>query len=85
MVSAMMGIAVVALPSGIITAGFVEELRQVDDEDDSDEQSYNPPTIQPAMYGRVMTSLPQSPTPADEPDCPDGNSDVMAAREGRQQ
>ncbi len=27
MVSAMMGIAVVALPSGIITAGFVEELR----------------------------------------------------------
>ena len=85
MVSAMMGIAVVALPSGIITAGFVEELRQVDDEDDSDEQSHNPPTIQPAMYGRVMTSLPQSPTPADEPDCLDGNSDVMAAREGRQQ
>lgn len=27
MVSAMMGIAVIALPSGIITAGFVEELR----------------------------------------------------------
>ena len=27
MISAMMGIAVVALPSGIITAGFVEELR----------------------------------------------------------
>ena len=33
MVSAMMGIAVVALPSGIITAGFVEELRQEDEED----------------------------------------------------
>lgn len=27
MVSAMMGIAIIALPSGIITAGFVEELR----------------------------------------------------------
>ena len=29
MVSAMMGIAVIALPSGIITAGFVEELRDM--------------------------------------------------------
>ena len=33
MVSAMMGIAVVALPSGIITAGFVEELRGMNDDD----------------------------------------------------
>ena len=34
MVSAMMGIAVVALPSGIITAGFVEELRGENEADD---------------------------------------------------
>lgn len=34
MISAMMGIAVVALPSGIITAGFVEELH---DQDQADE------------------------------------------------
>ena len=33
MVSAMMGIAIVALPSGIITAGFVEELREEKDVD----------------------------------------------------
>ncbi len=32
MISAMMGIAVVALPSGIITAGFVEELHSLDEE-----------------------------------------------------
>ncbi|MBP3892492.1 MAG: potassium channel family protein [Atopobiaceae bacterium] len=34
MVSAMMGIAVVALPSGIITAGFVEELRDYNEADE---------------------------------------------------
>lgn len=36
MVSAMMGIAVVALPSGIITAGFVEELRDSGNDDNAD-------------------------------------------------
>lgn len=34
MISAMMGIAVVALPSGIITAGFVEELRTGSQQED---------------------------------------------------
>lgn len=36
MLSAMMGIAVVALPSGIITAGFVEELRAFSQDDPTD-------------------------------------------------
>ena len=36
MVSAMMGIAVVALPSGIITAGFVEELRGAHEAEEPD-------------------------------------------------
>ena len=37
MLSAMMGIAVVALPSGIITAGFVEELRAFSQDDPIDD------------------------------------------------
>ena len=37
MISALMGIAVVALPSGIITAGFVEELRTNTREKSSEE------------------------------------------------
>lgn len=81
MVSAMMGIAVVALPSGIITAGFVEELRQTDDDDDPDDSPHGEPTMHLATYGRVLTSLPQAPTPADESECPHDNSDVIAARE----
>ena len=36
MLSALMGIAVVALPSGIITAGFVEELRAFSQDDPTD-------------------------------------------------
>ena len=39
MVSAMMGIAVVALPSGIITAGFVEELHAYDPKAAEDERT----------------------------------------------
>ena len=38
MISAMMGIAVVALPSGIITAGFVEELRSQREEEELEEE-----------------------------------------------
>ena len=38
MLSAMMGIAVVALPSGIITAGFVEELRDYESADELKEE-----------------------------------------------
>lgn len=34
MISSLMGVAVVALPSGIITAGMLDELRRDDDEDD---------------------------------------------------
>ena len=34
MISSLMGVAVVALPSGIITAGMFDELRRDDDEDD---------------------------------------------------
>ena len=34
MISSLMGVAVVALPSGIITAGMLHELRRDDDEDD---------------------------------------------------
>lgn len=38
MVSALMGIAVVALPSGIITAGFVEELHESEEEETLEEE-----------------------------------------------
>ncbi len=38
MISAMMGIAVVALPSGIITAGFVQELHGEQEEEDLEEE-----------------------------------------------
>ena len=34
MISSLMGVAVVALPAGIITAGMLDELRRDDDEDD---------------------------------------------------
>ena len=34
MISSLMGVAVVALPSGILTAGMLDELRRDDDEDD---------------------------------------------------
>lgn len=34
MISSLMGVAVVALPSGIMTAGMLDELRRDDDEDD---------------------------------------------------
>ena len=38
MISALMGIAVVALPSGIITAGFVEELHNDEVAEDLEEE-----------------------------------------------
>jgi voltage-gated potassium channel len=34
MISALFGIAVVALPAGIVTAGYMNELEQNRDEDD---------------------------------------------------
>lgn len=37
MVSSIFGIAIIALPSGILTAGFIEELRKNDKEKDSDQ------------------------------------------------
>ena len=38
MVSAIFGIAIVALPAGVISAGFMEELRRKDKDPDEEEE-----------------------------------------------